>query len=146
MSYLWALCAFGLGIAALLAARTTLRTRRRVLAWPTVPGTITSRATIQPTDRGRMSAPAFRWAPDVRYTYAVDGVEREGDKTTLPWSATGPQKKAQQLLDRIPDDVDVRYDPADPATSCLYPPARKNALLLVAAGVFAILLGLLYVV
>jgi hypothetical protein len=146
VSYIWALCACGLGIAALYAARSSARTRRRVLGWPTTPGHITVRETIQPGDRGRTSAPAFRWAADVRYTYAVDGVEREGDKITLPWSSTGSQKKAQTELDAIPDDVEVRYDPTDPATSCLFPPPRKGAVIFVVAGLFAFLIGLLYLV
>jgi hypothetical protein len=146
VDYLWALCACGLGVGSLIAARRTLHLRRRVLGWPTVPGKITSRETIQPTDRGRTSAPGFRWAPDVRYTYTVGGTEREGDKTTLPWSATGSQAKAQRALDRIPDDVAVRYDPGDPATSCLEPPGRRNVVIFVLAGIGAILLGLLYVV
>jgi hypothetical protein len=34
---------------------------------------------------------------------------------------------AEKVLAAIPDDTDVRDDPADPTTSCLYPPARGTS-------------------
>jgi hypothetical protein len=146
MNDVWAVLAAGLGLAAFWAARSQLRTRRRVLAWPTVPGRITAREVIQPTDRGRTSQPGFRFAPDVRYTYAVDGAQHKGDKIVLPWTATGSKKWAQKELARIPDDVAVRYDPATPATSCLYPPRRKNVALYVGGGVLCLFIALLFAV
>ena len=144
MDYVYGLIAIGLGLFAFYAAFSIVQMRRRVNSWPTVPGRVTMRDVIRPTDRGRTSLPAFRWAADVRYTYSVDGVEYEGDKSTLPWSATGSRKSAEQELARIPDETDVRYDPADPKTSCLYPPARKNIAIYIAAGIAVILLGLVY--
>jgi hypothetical protein len=142
----YAVFAFGLGLVGLYAARSTHRLRKRVRAWPSVRGRVTLRRTIQPTDRGRLSQPRFRWAPDVRYTYSVDGVEYEGDKTTLPWSSTGSRKRAEKVLARIPDETDVRYDPADPKTSCLWPPGRLNVAMWAVAGVVVFLLGFLYLV
>jgi hypothetical protein len=146
MNVVYAVVAFGLGLVGLYSARYTHRLRRRVLSWPSVRGRVTMRTVIQPTDRGRMSQPRFRWAPDVRYTYSVDGVQYEGDKTTLPWSATGSRKRAEKVLARIPDETDVLYDPADPKTSCLWPPRRLNVAIWAGAGVVVMLLGLLYLV
>lgn len=144
MNIVYGLVACGLGLVAFWAARSMHRLRRRVLGWPSVPGRVTVRQVIRPTDRGRTSAPAFRFAPDVRYTYRVDGVEYTGDKTTLPWSATGSRRSAEKVLAAIPDDTEVRYDPADPRTSCLYAPGRRNAVIYALAGVLAVLLGAVY--
>jgi hypothetical protein len=144
VNLVYGLVACALGLVAFWAARRMHRLRRQVLGWPSVPGQMTSREVIRPTDRGGTSAPAFRFAPEVRYTYSVDGVEYTGDKTTLPWSATGSRKRAEQVLAAIPDDPEVRYDPADPAVSCLYAPARKNVVIYALAGVLALLLGAVY--
>jgi hypothetical protein len=145
LQYLYGAFALAIAIGAFYAAATIFRLRRRVRRWPSVPGRVTSRETIQPTDRGRTSAPAFRWAPDVRYTYTVDGVEYVGDKTTLPWSATGSKKRAEKVLARIPDETDVLYDPSDPQASCLYPPARMSGVVYAVGGVIVLLLALAYV-
>jgi hypothetical protein len=145
VQYLYGAFALVLAIAAFYAAVSSFRLRRRVRRWPSVRGHVTMRQTIQPTDRGRMSAPAFRWAADVRYAYSVDGVVYEGDKTTLPWSATGSKKSAEKELERIPDETDVLYDPADPKTSCLYPPGRMSIAVFAVGGVLVLLLGLAYV-
>src|SRR6185503_18055449 len=110
------------GLVCLWGARYWVRLRRRVDAWPVVRGRVTDRRAIQPTDRGRTSAPAFRWSPEARFTYRVGDTDYTGDKIWLPWSWTSTREKADAFLATIPDDVDVRYDPADPKTSCLYPP------------------------
>lgn len=145
MQYVYGLFALVIAGFGFYAAVSTQRTRTRVRAWPTVRGRVTARTTIQPTDRGRTSPAAFRWAPDVRYTYAVDGVEYEGDKTTLPWSSTGSKKAAEKVLARIPDETDVRYDPADPKTSCLWAPGRGTVAIWAVGGIVVLLLGLAYV-
>jgi hypothetical protein len=144
LSIVYGLVACGLGLVAFWAARSMHVLRRRVLGWPSVRGHVTSREVIRPADRGRLSAPAFRFAPDVRYTYRVDGVDYVGDKTTLPWSATGSRTSAEKVLAAIPDQTDVRYDPDDPKTSCLYPPGRKNVVIYALGGVLALLLGAVY--
>lgn len=145
MHYVYALFALAIAAGAFYAAVTTFRLRRRVRRWPSVPGRVTARTTIQPTNRGRTSPSGFRWAPDVRYTYSVDGVEYSGDKTTLPWSATGSKKRAEKVLSRIPDETNVLYDPADPKTSCLYAPRAVNVLIWTTGGLFVLLVALSYV-
>jgi hypothetical protein len=144
VQYVYAAIAIAMGLLAFWAARGTHRLRKQVLSWPTVRGRVTSREVIRPTDRGSLSVPAFRFAPDVRYVYTVDGVERIGDKTTLPWSSTGSHKSAEKVLAQIPDETDVRYDPADPSKSCLWAPSRGSIVGWCAAGVVVILLGAIY--
>ena len=111
-----------LGLVSLWGARYWMRLRRQVNAWPVVRGHVTARHAIQPTDRGRTSTPAFRWTPDVRFSYRVDDIDYIGEKIWLPWSWTHTKASAEAFLATIPDEVDVRYDPTDPQTSCLYPP------------------------
>ncbi len=144
MAILAGLLSLLLSLACFWASFYWLRLRKRVLGWPVVRGRITARAAIQPTDRGRTSSPAFRWAPDVRFTYRVDGTDYEGDKTFLPWSWTNSKDKVEQFLATIPDEVDVRYDPAAPKTSCLFPPASSNALVYGLAGVGVLLLSAMW--
>ena len=69
-----------LGLVSLWGARYWMRLRRQVNAWPVVRGHVTARHAIQPTDRGRTSTPAFRWAPDVRFSYRVDDTDYIGEK------------------------------------------------------------------
>ena len=117
-----------LGLVSLWSARFWTRLRRQVIAWPVVRGRVTARHAIQPTDRGRTSPPALRWAPDVRFTYRVGATDYVGEKIWLPWSWTHTKASAEAFLATIADEVDVRYDPTDPQTSCLYPPPYRNVL------------------
>ena len=117
-----------LGVVSLWSARYRMRLRRQVTAWPVVRGHVTARHAIQPTDRGRTSMPAFRWAPDVRFTYRVGDTNYVGDKIWLPWSWTHTKATAEAFLATISDEVEVRYDPTDPQRSCLYPPPYGNVL------------------
>lgn len=145
MNLFFGFLAIAMGAAALCGAVYFSRLRRRVLRWPTVPGTVIHRAVFQPADRGRMSSSTFRWAPDVRYTYVVNGKPHEGDKITLPWTPTSKKEWAECVLAQIPHHPDVRYDPLNPATSCLLPPGNSNIIWYSAAGASAILISLIWV-
>ena len=133
-----------LGLVCLWGARYWVRVRRRVGAWPTVRGRLTERKAIQPTDRGRTSVPGFRWSPEVRYAFRVGNTDYVGDKIWIPWSWTNTRKKAEAFLATIPDDVDVRYDPADPRTSCLYVPSFDNVVWFGIPGVLLLGLGVVW--
>jgi hypothetical protein len=133
-----------LGLFCLWGARYWVRLRRRVNAWPTTRGRITERKSIQPTDRGRTSTPGFRWSPEVRFAYRVSDADYVGDKIWLPWSWTNTRVKADAFLATIPDEVDVRYDPADPKTSCLYAPEVSNVLWYGVPGVVLLGVGVLW--
>lgn len=133
-----------LGLAGLWGARYWMRLRRRVSAWPVTRGRITERLTIRPTDRGRTSVPAFRWSPEVRYAFRVGNADYVGDKIWLPWGWTNTKQKAEAFLATIPDDVDVRYDPADPTTSCLYAPPFSNILWYGIPGVLLLGVGIIW--
>lgn len=135
-----------IGLTCLWAVRHWVRLRKRVSAWPVVRGRITERKAIQPTDRGRMSVPGFRWSPEVRFAYRVGNADFVGDKIWLPWSWTNSRAKAEGFLATIPDAVDVRYDPADPTTSCLYPPPFSTVVWYAVPGVVLVTVGVLWLV
>jgi hypothetical protein len=110
-----------------------------------VPGRITAReAVVAPLRRsveGRSS-----YIPEVRYTYSVDGVEYEGDKLNLSTTTNGSRKSVEPTLAKIPDTPDVLYDPADLKTSCLTPPRQSDVAVFGAAGVVAIVVGIVLLV
>lgn len=134
------------GLFCLLGARYWLRMRRQVDRWPVVRGRMMERKAIQPTDRGRTSAPAFRWSPEVRFAYQVGNTDYVGDKIWLPWTWTNTKGKAHAILAAIPDEVDVHYDPMDPKTSCLFSPAFSNVVWYAIPGVLLLGMGALWTV
>ena len=144
MSVLYGVLALFVSLACFYGAAYWLRLRQRVLGWPTVKGHVTARTAIQPIDRGRTSTSAFRWAPDVRFSYRVNGTAHQGDKTFLPWSWTSSKDKVEQFLATIPDEVDVRYDPADPKVSCLLPPPASTMLIYALGGIGALLVSAMW--
>jgi hypothetical protein len=118
--------------------------RRRVLGWPTVRGRITMRSVIEPTNRGVLTSPVKRWIADVRYTYAVNGTQYQGDKTELPWAQLSSKEAAEAILAAIPDVPQVRYDPASPATSCLFPPETRVAWVFALASGVPLLMAVIW--
>jgi hypothetical protein len=133
-----------LGVFCLWGARYWVRLRRRVNAWPVVRGRITERKAVEQTNRGAMKPPGYRWSPEARFVYRVGDADYAGDKIWLPWSWLSSQKRAEAFLATIPDEVDVRYDPADPKTSCLYAPPFSNVLWYGITGAVLFGFGLLW--
>ena len=102
-----------------------IRARVRLRGWSRAPGKI--------LDREAFFAQKFRGSPGhagtnvfavtIKYTYSVDGTEYTGDQ--LYMNKKRPQMDeyvAKRILDRLPEEIDVRYDPRDPSRSCLFPP------------------------
>ena len=133
------------GSFALYTARQLSRQRAQTRAWPRVPGRITARqAVFQVPQQSRH--PKDNYAPEVRYAYAVDGVEYEGDRLNLSVTTVSSRRSAERALAKIPDAPDVLYDPADPKVCCLTPPGQTDVAIFAAAGVGAIVLGVVLVV
>lgn len=61
------------------------------------------------------------WAVEVEYTYTVGGVAYSGDRLAFAYAASSDQEAHLAVLKKLQGakQVDVRYDPADPASSCL---------------------------
>jgi hypothetical protein len=101
-----------------LFATTLLNAWRSTRAgrWPTVSGTINQlQLEEHPGEDGS------RYEVKVRYAYAVDGVAYEGTRLAFGYGKSGGRKQHEEIERKLQaaQEVSVRYDPADPATSCL---------------------------
>jgi hypothetical protein len=129
--------AIGVGACALWALKGTREARAELRDWPTVEGEITDRALERRPAAGRSAA----YVPRFRYRYAVGGVEHRGDTRDLQWSSGWSKRVAERKLHAVPDEVPVRYDPADPARSALEPPGKGDNWFWGAFGVVFLALG-----
>ncbi len=82
--------------------------------------------------------------PEVKYSYAVGGTNYVNDQVYLVGRIGGSEDQIQRLLDDLPDPVPVHYNPQDPEKSYLLLTPGSGAWLLLAAGVFAILFALVF--
>ncbi len=128
-----------IGAFALYALKGTREQRAEMRSWPSAQGQITERSLEHRT--GAQGA-GWVYTPAFRYTYAVDGVEYDGDTRKLAWKSGFSRRRAKRKLREVPDDVPVLYDPADPATSALQPPGHGDLWFWGAFGVALIALGI----
>jgi hypothetical protein len=122
----------------IVAAVSAHRTRRRVLAWPTTPGKIVEREVI-PATRPTLGTPGYRWEPRVKYSYSVGGVGFLGTRIYPEGAPIHTKDSSQKFLDALPEQVAVRYDPQDPALSCLDALPRWQVGLLTVVSVLLVL-------
>jgi hypothetical protein len=119
-------------------ARSRLQRRR----WPTAPGEILTRAVARDD---RSFSQGSTYVPAVTYRYRTGETERVGNITYAPPGyALGPgPARMQKLVDALPAEIDVRYNPNDPAEAFLRfcPLVIPAAALLL--GLFAFLAGVL---
>jgi hypothetical protein len=122
-----------------------LRNRKFLNQWKMTRGKVVERGIYGP-DTPMLSAPAFRFAPLVRYAYQVDGKEFVNDcihpkRIQLPFHST--RKWAQEKADSFPDEVTVHYNAADPAESYLVQTSRALLYTVVTISTLMIVVGLL---
>lgn len=105
-------------------AGNTIRTRRRADAaakWPTTTGEVLSSNVVEETGRDSDGHLETTYTPVVRYAYEVGGQSHVGIRIRVSDVAFGRRKKAEEIVARYPEGarVQVRYDPADPASTVL---------------------------
>jgi hypothetical protein len=133
-----AIFCFAIGAFALVAARSAYRTRRRELTWPSTRARVTSKD-LERGSAGGTSRAAYY--PAVRYAYIVGGTEHTGS-TRDDAHQTGRGKwLAERALAKVPDELDVHYDPSDPATSTIAIPDSTDVLVWSVAGAVSLALG-----
>lgn len=133
-----------IAFAAIWYNRGAARHRAATQLWTRGDATIEAssyRQTVQQTAQGTI----YSYQPVIRYRYGA-AAEREGTRPFLNARQNlGSEKKAQAWVARYPAGakVPVWWDPADPSDSALElnPPARVAAMVLIAAGVFALVMG-----
>lgn len=109
----------GVGLYALLSA---LRKRKQFQSWDKIQGRVIERGVFQPNNAGRLSSPAFRYSPLVKYVYTVNEKEYVGENLFHPQiqlPQTSSEAWARKKADSFPDEVTVNYNPANPADSFL---------------------------
>jgi hypothetical protein len=121
-----AIAAFGLSVVVIA---------RRSAAWPSVAGIIT-RSGITHGDQSH--------APDVAYTYSVDGVPFEGNQIVRgPAIASSTEDYALRRIARYPvgTPVAVYYAPRSPSTAVLEPGLSKQSFVPLVFGLMFVSFG-----
>lgn len=109
---------------------------RRTRAWPTADGFILERGTME-MGRGH--------APFVSYTYRVGGRDYVNDRFTPIGNAGSTSKSgAQKRVEALHEPLTVRFDPDDPTQSYLYPTPGWWLWVLPVMSLFAVFIGLVF--
>ena len=140
--------AFGLliGIVGLWTGFRQLRNRAALNRWNTAKGKVIERGTYKPKI-ATLSAPAFQYAPLVKYVYQVDGKEFVNDcihpkRIQLPEHSS--KKWAQKKAESFADDVTVHYNPEDPSESFLVLTSKRKLYILIGCSCVAPLFGVMF--
>lgn len=131
------LCLAGFGL--LGAGLYDLRRSMRAAGWPIVPGAITRLELYR-----SVGSEGEDFEVKVRYTYRVGGVEHEGSRLAFGYISTSGRDAHARIHRKLAETsaVAVRYDPADPSTSCLsFGPHRTIQSTLAFALTWILLMG-----
>jgi hypothetical protein len=92
------------------------RLSTQAASWPTSPGAITQLSVEENSDSEGTS-----YQVKVRYTYSVDGVPYEGDRLAFGYAGSSGRESHYEIHRKLQSakQVAVRYNPSDPAVSCL---------------------------
>ena len=139
---------FGLvvGVGGLVTALVGLKNRTRLNRWTTTKGKVIERGIYRP-DQPMLSAPAFRYAPLVRYQYHVQGREFVSHsilpkRIQLP--RHGTKKWAQKQAESFPAEVVVYHNPEDPGESYLIQTSKTTMAVLIGASCVTLIIGALF--
>jgi hypothetical protein len=132
-----------LSCGAIVAGRGYVKAARRMRGFQTTTGTVVARdlQTVGWDNREGRRGAGGGYAPQVTYTYAVDGVSHTSDRVS--YAQRGLKRSlAEQRLAEIPDAVEVHYDPAAPEEAYLATHNPRLGFALVGGGSAGVLLGL----
>jgi len=124
-----------------LAWRRALALTEAALRWLDAPGKVTA-ASAELRGGGSASRSTY-YAPLIRYTYVVNGREREGSRLRFGLTTARSRAAAEKLLAPYPVGaaIKVRYDPENPDQSVLEPGRTSSNLLIAAIACVLLLLG-----
>ncbi|MGW0158524.1 DUF3592 domain-containing protein [Mycobacterium sp. NPDC003323] len=128
-----------IGLSALVSAGVLARRVWQVRSYVAVRGRVVARGldAADPTEAG---GDAQRYETAVRYEYTFGGTVYTGERLT-PVTGARIRSNAARDLARLPDEVTVYVNPADPADSVLGRAGFGLTLTAAAAGVIAVLIG-----
>lgn len=128
---------FLFGLLAFVGGLVEARSARRAGRWPTAPAAVTRVAVVE--DDG-----CFR--VEVAYTFAVDGVEYTGSRLAFGYGGSSERAEHDEIFEKLrgAKTVAARYDPSNPAESCLSNGVNNYIWILVIVGalVTALAIGL----
>ena len=103
----------------------------RAAAWPTTPATLT-RLEVEENTRSEDST----YEVQVEYTYAVEGVDYQGSRLAFGYCGSNDRPGHDEIHERLKSAkaVSARYDPANPAASCLSFGLHRSILFMLAFG------------
>src|SRR5262245_32799158 len=116
-----ALCVIGL--AGVIGGMIQLAMGSKVRGWPVAHGRIEERS-VGPSTTTGASRPGRYFEPRVAYSYTVEGKTYTGHRIS-PAKAAYDETAARRVVDKLPDAVDVRYNPRDPADAYLKATSRS---------------------
>ncbi len=105
--------------------------------WPTVQGQVISTGMAESSDDNGVA-----YAPIVRYTYEVDGVEYQSSRIAFgPTEYTSSRRKVAQVLARYPEGsaVTVHYNPNDPHEAVLETQVQGSLVFTLIGGLMVIM-------
>ena len=133
--------------ALLLRAPVQARLQRaRAMRWPKTRGRILSSAMVEDTMRTATGQVGTGFYPRVEYTYTVEGKEYTNDSISfgdLRLNYTDAENVKSKFNPE--DEVDVSYNPADPAEAALAPQARRGLKSLI-PGIFVVACGIVVII
>lgn len=141
-----AVCLIIIGGVGLYAIVSALSKRKRFQSWHKTQGRVIERGVYQPNNVGRLSTPAFRYAPLVKYVYTANGKEYIGENLFHPeiqLPQTSSKKWAQKKAYSLPDEVTVNYNPDNPADSFLVTTSKPLFVSFAALCGLMLLIGML---
>lgn len=136
-TYAFSLPSIGLGILLLSSAVTSYR-NRNMDDWQIARGKIL---------KSQIKQNGIACAPDIRFQYAVEGVEHIGSSVNLNGKQTFKRSAARQWIAPYPvgKEVDVYYNPRRPRMAVLEKSISVGSLALVSGmGILLILTGVGY--
>jgi hypothetical protein len=128
-----------LGALGLASGIQAISRTRKVHSWPVVPGRILERTIAPSTTTGAQHAGRY-YEPRVKYAYTVEGKSYTGQRIgLLPFAYDA--STARRVVNKLPEAVEVHYNPGAPGDAYLQPSAMVLGILLVIGSALGVLIG-----
>jgi hypothetical protein len=127
------------GSICLIGAFNLMRKTLAARGWPVVSGRIIERDVGPATTTGG-SRPGRYFEPLVKYSYTVEGKSYTGQRITLTKNAYNADT-ARSMVDKLPDDVEVHYNPEAPGEAYLQPSAVALGVFMMSISALGVLIG-----
>jgi len=110
--------------------------------WPSAAGTVES-AEVDAWHQSTRAARGDRFQPIIRYAYEVEGTRYTGDRRRFGEKPMHERAKARAVTRRYPagSEIQVYYEPSDPANAVPEPGLHPHARLIPGFGVSLVIAG-----